>query len=157
MSITNFSIRKTPFLAPELQELLKIHRETMQNYSPEESIHAIDIREVEPIDTHYYCVWDDKNIAGCIALKVHNEQLAEIKSMKTADNYLRKGVARMLLCHIIERAKEQNVTSLNLETGTHSAFLPAIELYRSFNFESCLPFEDYVEDPNSTFMRLLLR
>ncbi|HYR83505.1 MAG TPA: GNAT family N-acetyltransferase, partial [Terriglobia bacterium] len=33
------------------------------------------------------------------------------------------------------------------------AFAPAHNLYTKFGFKTCGPFADYVEDPNSLFMR----
>jgi putative acetyltransferase len=40
---------------------------------------------------------------------------------------------------------------------TRPGFAAARTLYASFGFEPCGPFGDYVEDPNSVFMRLRLR
>jgi putative acetyltransferase len=37
-----------------------------------------------------------------------------------------------------------------------AAFLPAQRLYKCFGFESCPPFGNYAQDPNSVFMSLRL-
>jgi putative acetyltransferase len=76
----------------------------------------------------------------------------EIKSMRTAKAYLRKGVAGMLLEHIISEAKRRGYRRLSLETGSMKYFEPAHRLYRKFGFRICPPFGGYVQDPNSLFM-----
>lgn len=74
----------------------------------------------------------------------------------TADNHLRKGVARAILQHIVNEATKWGYTTLSLETGSMKAFAPAQKLYESFGFTYCGPFADYKEDPNSVFMTLKL-
>lgn len=53
-------------------------------------------------------------------------------------------------------ARKRGYDSLSLETGSQPGFEAARTLYASFGFEPCGPFGDYVEDPNSVFMRLRL-
>ena len=72
--------------------------------------------------------------------------------MRTASSYLRKGVARKILRHIIKQAKEGNYRRLSLETGSIAAFEPARKLYENLGFVYCEPFADYEDDPNSVFM-----
>ena len=64
----------------------------------------------------------------------------------------KKGVARLMLEHIIADAKLRGLTRLSLETGSQAGFIPARKLYESFGFEYCPPFGDYKVDPNSQFM-----
>ena len=91
-------------------------------------------------------------LAGCGALKELDAQHAEVKSMRTATGFLRRGVARQLLQHILDVASERGYQRLSLETGSMVGFKPARELYAAFGFDYCAPFADYVEDPNSVFM-----
>jgi putative acetyltransferase len=76
--------------------------------------------------------------------------------MRTAKTHLRKGVASLLLGHIISEAKRRGYRRLSLETGSMEYFLPARTLYGKFGFTTCSPFADYVEDSNSVFMTLEL-
>lgn len=92
------------------------------------------------------------DLLGCGALKELDPYHGEIKSMRTAKEHLRKGVAKKLLQHIVEEAKKRGYQRLSLETGSMDAFEPARKLYASFGFEYCKPFSDYKEDPNSVFM-----
>jgi putative acetyltransferase len=53
-------------------------------------------------------------------------------------------------------ARSRRYARLSLETGSQDAFAPARRLYESYGFRHCLPFEGYVEDPNSVFMTIVL-
>ena len=76
--------------------------------------------------------------------------------MRTAQAYMRQGVASAILRHIIAEARRRGYTRLSLETGSMDFFAPAHQLYRSFGFTTCEPFGAYKPDPNSTFMTLVL-
>src|SRR3546814_13362828 len=76
----------------------------------------------------------------------------EMKSMRTAEAFLRQGVAAHMLDYIIDAARERGLERLSLETGSSGAFEPAIALYQRFGFTECEPFADYQPDPFSRFM-----
>jgi putative acetyltransferase len=59
-----------------------------------------------------------------------------------------------MLRHIIATARARGMSRLSLETGSWDYFQPAHALYRRHGFVECLPFGDYVLDPNSIFMTL---
>ncbi len=136
----------------EVAALINSHLYSMAEHSPPESIHALNLEELKKTNITFWSVWEGSELVGCGALKELNGEHGEIKSMKTSLNHLRKGVARKLLEHIINIAKERNYKTLSLETGSMAAFKPAQRLYESFRFQYCKPFGDYKEDPNSVFM-----
>ena len=149
-------VLNTELNSPALVSLLQQHLDDMYRTSPPESVHALDLTKLRLPDIKFWCVWQDDELLGCGALKIHDSQLAEIKSMRTASRHLRKGVAHRLLAHLIAQAKALGLTQLCLETGSQDFFKPAIALYQNHGFEFCPPFADYKEDPNSRFMRLTL-
>jgi putative acetyltransferase len=59
--------------------------------------------------------------------------------------------------HIISVARQRKYTQLSLETGTHPAFTPAHNLYRSKGFLPSGPFGNYDANPHSVFMALELK
>jgi putative acetyltransferase len=95
-------------------------------------------------------------LLGCGALKELDAAHGEIKSMRTATEHLRKGVAAALLDHIIAVARERGYTRLSLETGSEDGFEAALRFYERHGFEYCEPFADYELDPFSRFMTLRL-
>ncbi|WP_312094685.1 GNAT family N-acetyltransferase [Niallia sp.] len=138
----------------EVIALLEDHLHSMTLHSPPESIHALDVEGLRKPEVTFWSVWEDAEVTGCGALKELDTKHGEIKSMKTSPNHLRKGVARKLLVHIIQEAKNRGYSRLSLETGSMDAFLPAKKLYESLGFQYCGPFSNYEEDPNSVFMTL---
>ena len=136
----------------EIINLLQEHLRDMYLTSPPESVHALDLEGLRQPEITFWTLWQNNNLAGCGALKELSPTHAEIKSMRTANEFRRKGVAAKLLQHIIEEAKRRNYQQLNLETGSMAYFEPAHKLYLSFGFKGCEPFSDYKEDPNSIFM-----
>lgn len=63
-----------------------------------------------------------------------------------------RGLARVLLDHLIAAARADGIARLSLETGAQPSFGAARALYERAGFAYCPPFEGYVADPNSVFM-----
>ena len=141
---------------PEIAQLLSEHMADMHSVSPPESCHVLGIDSLRSPDVTFWSGWEDSQLLGCGALQELPDQAGEIKSMRTAEQHLRKGVAAKLLQHIIEEAKRRGYRQLLLETGSMQEFTPARELYRRFGFVECPPFGSYVEDPNSVYFRLTI-
>jgi putative acetyltransferase len=141
---------------PEIHALLEEHLRAMHVHSPPESVHALDLGALQQAlhasTLTFWTAWQDDELCGCGALRVLDQESAEIKSMRTATAHLRRGVARTLLAHIVDEATRRGYRRLYLETGSMDAFEPARRLYAGFGFTQCGPFADYVLDPNSVFM-----
>lgn len=140
----------------DIFNLLSEHLSDMYATSPPESVHALDIGQLKQPDITFWSVWIKGELAGCGALKELDSATAEIKSMRTAKNFRRQGVAAALLGHILDEARDRKYKMLYLETGSMEYFAPAVELYKGFGFVECEPFADYVLDPNSIFMKKTL-
>ena len=135
---------------PEIGNLLKDHVESMRDCH--ESSHALDLDQLRQPEIRFWTIWDGDNLAGCGAIRVFDNKCAEIKSMRTAEAYRRRGVAATMVNHIIQEAIKLGITQLWLETGSVDYFIPARALYERFGFTYCGPYGDYVEDSNSSFM-----
>lgn len=141
---------------PEIAALLEEHMRSMRAVSPPESVHALDIDALRQPDITFWSAWEGAELLGCGALKQLNPEHGEVKSMRTAKDKLRSGVASALLHTIIDAATRRSYRRLSLETGSMVAFKPAQALYVRFGFAFCEPFEGYVDDPNSVFMTQVL-
>lgn len=137
-------------------KLISTHLAGMAENSPCESIHALNVAALKQNEIIFYSAWENDEIMGCGALKELTFKHGEVKSMRTVEIHLKKGVARAILQHIIKEAKIRGYTRLSLETGSMEAFQPAHKLYESFGFTYCEPFDKYTDDPNSLFMTLNL-
>jgi putative acetyltransferase len=132
--------------------LVARHLAGMHASSPAESVHALQIDQLRGPDVTFWSAWLGEEIAGCGALKQIDSRRGELKSMRVADGFLGQGVGRALLEHLIGVARARGMETLWLETGSTSAFTPALRLYESAGFVRCGPFDGYTEDPFSVFM-----
>ncbi|MGL4880927.1 MAG: GNAT family N-acetyltransferase, partial [Waterburya sp.] len=128
------------------------HIQDMKAVSPPESKHALDLEGLKKPEITFWTVWDGNSLVGCGAIKELNAKHAEIKSMRTSVTKRGKGVASMMLEHILKEAKLRGYRRISLETGSMPFFEPARNLYRKYGFKNCAPFSTYKEDPNSIFM-----
>lgn len=145
-------IRRDDLRGAQIHALLEEHLRSMRALSPPESVHALDLEALRRPDITFWTLWDGASLLACGALRELDARHGEIKSMRTAQAHRRRGAARAMLAHILDAAQARAYTRLSLETGAMAAFAPAQQLYRSFGFDYCAPFGDYVEDPNSVFM-----
>ena len=132
--------------------LLEEHRREMFQYSPPDTVHALDAAALRKPDRTIWSAWINGKLAGCGAIKELDVTHGEIKSMRTARTHLRQGVAAGLLTHILAIAKRRGYSRISLETGTPEAFAPARRLYEKFGFQPCAPFADYKAGPFSVCM-----
>lgn len=145
-------IRVDDLRGPEIALLLEEHLRHMRQVSPPESVHALDLGALRKPEITFWTAWEGAELAGCGAIKELDPRHGEIKSMRIAAAYLRKGVAAAMMRHILQEAARRSYRRLSLETGSMAAFVPARSLYARFGFRECGPFADYVLDPYSVFM-----
>lgn len=151
-SPASLQIRIDDLTGDAIAELLRGHLASAVENSPEGAVHALDLTGLRSPDVTFWSAWFDDSLAGCGALRELTAEHAEIKSMRTADQHLRKGVGRSLLTHMIEVARSRGYRRLSLETGNTDGFAAARALYAAFGFERCPPFGDYVDDGFSICM-----
>ena len=149
-------IRPDDLADGEVIALLEQHHREMQQYSPPESIHALNRADFFDPALTFWSARDGDNLAACGALRQLSTDQGEIKAMRTAARYLRKGIAEKVLLRILAEARLRGYRTLNLETGSHEAFLPAIGLYQKHGFRECEPFGDFEPDPYSRFFELAI-
>ncbi|MCR1161779.1 GNAT family N-acetyltransferase [Paenarthrobacter sp. UW852] len=141
---------------PDVHQLLSEHLADMFATSPAESVHALDHSALSHESITFWTAREDGQLLGSGALKDHDGGLAEIKSMRTTASARGRGVATLMLEHIVADARSRGYQRLCLETGTEDYFAPARRLYERHGFTECGPFADYTLDPNSVFMELPL-
>ncbi|RAO67572.1 uncharacterized protein BHQ10_003584 [Talaromyces amestolkiae] len=141
---------------PKLRTLLTYHFQDLQTKSSPETSFVLDLSALQKPNITIYTVWDGDELLGCGAIKELDPTHGEIKSMRTAPEHLRKGVARALVQHMITEAKRRQYSRLSLETGTVAAFVDAKRLYERCGFVRCEPFADYVAHEDNMFMTIEL-
>lgn len=149
-------VREDDVRGTEILALLAEHLADAARHSPPESVHALDVEELRAPEVTVWTAWESGELLGCGALKELDPHHGEIKSMRTAEAHLRRGVGARILKHLIDEARRRSYRRLSLETGSMDAFAPARRLYERFGFEECPPFADYRPDPHSVYMTLRL-
>lgn len=145
-------IRLDDLRHPAVIALLQEHHRVMHEVSPPGSCHVLDLDGLRKPEITFWSIWDDHALAGCGAIQQLDATHGEIKSMRVTQAFLRRGVGRSMLEHILTEATRRGCTRLSLETGAQPYFEPARRLYAAFGFAVCPPFACYREDPHSVFM-----
>ncbi len=153
---TTLRIEPEAVLPADVRQLLQEHLADMHSISPAESVHALDVDAFSTPGVDFWTVRDEEMLLGCGALKELSSKEGEIKSMRTASGARRRGVATLMLAHLLDVARGRGYERVSLETRSHEFIAPARQLYRSHGFIECPPFADYRLDPHSVFMTLHL-
>ena len=116
-------IRIDDLTGSEVAELVREHLQGMSLHSPLESMHALGLESLRKPEITFWSAWEGDELVGCGALRELDAQHGEIKSMRTSLSHLRKGVAKRVLQHIMNRElseidhKEIDVQQANVDFG----------------------------------------
>ena len=137
---------------PQVEALLALHRAEAHAATPRENAHAMDSTGLAAADIAFFSCWDGDTLAGVCAVRDFGDGTGELKSMRTAPAFLRRGVARRLLDHVVAEARARGWTRLHLETGTAAMFAPANALYEACGFADGPVFGGYPASAHNRFM-----
>ena len=149
-------IRPGDFDDDRVKALLTRHLQGMHANTPPGHVFALDWSGLQRPEISFYALWEGEELLGVGALKALESRAGEIKSMRTADAHLRRGVGATILEHIIAEARRRGYTRLSLETGSGPAFAPAVTLYRKYGFTEGGAFDGYEKSPFNQFLHLEL-
>jgi putative acetyltransferase len=147
-------IKPCDFGDERVKALLTRHLEGMHANTPPGHVFALDWSGLQKPEISFYALWEGEDLLGFGALKDLEARTGEIKSMRTADKHLRRGVAAMILNHLIAEARRRGYTRVSLETGTGPAFEPAFELYSKYGFIEGEAFGGHKQSHFNRFMHL---
>ena len=139
-----------------VEALIRHHRDESHAATPARNAHSLDSTGLRDPAVSFFSAWDGDALLGIGAIKQLDAGHAELKSMRTAPDQLRRGVARAILAHLIALARERGYARLSLETGTAPMFAPANTMYEAAGFVDCPPFGGYPASPHNRFMTLTL-
>lgn len=151
-----FEIQVDDLSSESTLALLALHLRGMRAESPADSVYALDVSGLTAPGVTVWSARSGDEVVGLCALKELGDGAAELKSMRTHPDHLRRGVACALLDHIVAEARRRGLRRLSLETGTGHAFEPALTLYRRHDFVDGEPFGDYRPSGFNRFLHLTL-
>lgn len=145
---------------PALRDLLILHVQAMHDNSPPGTAYTLNIDKFNDPSITLFSAWDDAGaepvLMGCGALREIEPKHTEIKSMRTADDHLRKGVGKAIALHMLGVARARGYTQVSLETGNTTAFAAAREMYAGLGFNECGPYGGYPSNGTNMFMTMHL-
>lgn len=139
-----------------VETLIRHHRDEARATTPSCNAHSLDSSGLADPSVSFFSAWDGDTLLGIGAIKQLDATHAELKSMRTAPDQLRRGVARAMLAHLIAVARERGYARLSLETGTAPMFDPANAMYEAAGFVDCDAFAGYPASAYNRFMTLVL-
>ena len=141
---------------PKVNELLINHFIELSSVSPVDRGHVLDIPGLKNLKIKFWSLWENDELIGCGALKFLDKEHGELKSIRVADKFRRKGNGIKVINHLIGEAKKLNIKKISLETGTGNFFEPARKLFHKCGFNACDPFAEYKKDLDAYYMSLLI-
>ena len=149
-----FDIRQDDLSSDQTRDLLAFHLAGMHAASPPGHVFALDLSGLQVPEVTVWTAWHDGRIASVGAMKMLTPDSAEIKSMRTHPDFIRKGAAAYLLDTIIAAAITRRLRRLSLETGSGPAFEPALALYRRRGFTNGPAFAGYEPTDFNQFLHM---
>lgn len=125
--------------------------------SPLEFQFKMTVEQMAGSDTTLFVARDEAGKAvGMGALKVHSAALGEVKRMFTDPEVRGQRIGSALLDAIVGLARQRNIATLMLETGTGDGMAEAHRLYTRSGFATRGPFLDYPDSEWSAFFEMPL-
>ena len=135
----------------DVRILLSQHFAEMRAGSPPEACHVLPIDGLKVPAIRFFTLRENGLLLGCGALKRLEPGHGEVKSMRTANSALGRGVGKAMLDHIVVKARGEGIDRLSLETCSTEQFAAANRLYEREGFTRCGPFGDYADTPWTRF------
>ena len=151
-------IRRADPACPKVRPLIEGNQSHGALATDASSDHTFGVEALCNSEVRFFAAFDGDRALGCGAYKALSNGSAEVKSVYVAQTARGRGVARILMDHLANQARQEGFSALVLETG--SALCPEYDaartLYENLRYSYCPPFEGYEADPMSVFMRLPL-
>lgn len=113
--------------------------------------------ELESKNSKYIVVKDiesNDEIVGFAGIKIFIDE-ADIMNIVVKKDYRNKGIGSLILENLILLCNKSNLKSLSLEVNEKN--IPAINLYKKFEFKNIGIRKNYYKDENGIIMKKILR
>jgi GNAT superfamily N-acetyltransferase len=134
---------------PDAVELITELEGVLSPLYPSESRHGFSVEKLLKQGVAFFVIRCDGRAAGCGGILLVGTEYGEVKRMYVRPAFRGTGLARAMLDHLAEYARERGVGVLRLETGIHQR--EAVKLYEGWGFEQIPAFGPYTHDPLSLY------
>ncbi|CAN5359223.1 GNAT family N-acetyltransferase [soil metagenome] len=156
MSAPTWRIVRDDLTHPQVVDLVELHLRAAFENSPPGAVFALDLSGLRDPAVTIWTTWEGGDLLGMGALNQIDATHGELKSMRTAPGQLRRGVAGMMLDHLLGEARTRSYKRISLETGSNHAFAAARALYERCGFEETGPFAGYTDTGFSRYYTMTL-
>lgn len=139
---------------PEVRALIDELDALQRSLYPPASNHLLDIAALCAPNVLFAVAREAGRAIGCGGVVIKGAH-GELKRMMVSPSHRGRGVGKDLLQRLEAEASARGCTELRLETGIQQP--AAIGLYEQQGYQRGAPFDDYIDDPLSVFMRKPLR
>ena len=144
-------VPETP-LQDDVRQMIAELNEIMRPLSPPEFQFQMTAEQIDESATTLFVARDEnENAVGMGALKLHDEQMGEVKRMYTRPQVRGSGVGYKLLRAVEDLATEKGLATLMLETGEAAGFKAAWKIYERSGYTVRGAFLDYPDSGWSRF------
>lgn len=148
---------ETP-LQDDVRELVRKLNDHLVPLSPLEFQFKLTVEQMAEPHTTLFVARDHAGKAcGVGALKVHSDELGEVKRMYTDESLRGRRIGSKVLASIVDLARVKHLRTLMLETGSGQGMAEAHRLYIRSGFQPRGPFLDYPASEWSVFFELPLQ
>jgi putative acetyltransferase len=141
---TRFTIAVETPLSDDVRALVAALNEWALTQTPREFTHHMTVEQMAEPSTTVFIARDENAAALAMgALKRHPHAIGEVKRMYTRPQARGRGIGEAIVARIVERARDERLTRLVLETGAVEAFAPAWAVYERQGFTRCGAVLDY--------------
>ena len=147
----NWTFHEGELEADDVRALLAQHVAEMNADSPPSACHVLAADALVQPAIRFFTLREAGTLLGCGALKTLDPHHGEVKSMRTADAALGRGVGTAILACLTATARASGMTRLSLETGNSPLFVAVNRLYQRDGFTCCGPFGGYRATPFTLF------
>lgn len=148
MSASSISIAREPLEADDSRRLIAaLDAELSALYPPDQTFFDLNPEQASGDRGAFLVVRVDGLAAGCGAIRLLDQDSAELKRMYVAVPHRRRGLSRRLLTALEQTAAELGATRLVLETGNRQA--AALALYTGAGYRPIPCFGAYARSPSS--------
>src|SRR5689334_1457363 len=107
-----------PDTADAIKLIEELESELVPLY-PDESRHGLSIEALLKQNVAFFIARHNDLAAGCGGIKLFDKEYGEVKRMYVRPAFRGLGLAKLMLEHLSNYAKENGVNLLRLETGIH--------------------------------------
>lgn len=152
MTTTTINLERAD--TPDAIGLIEELEAVLKPLYPSKSRHGYSIEKLLARDVAFFVLRSDNTPAACGGIELIGGEYGEIKRMYVRPQFRGLGFAKLMLSHLAEHARSQNISVLRLETGIRQR--EAIGLYEVLGFQRIPPFGPYTADPLSLCYEKLL-